>query len=67
MESGIVRLVLWALALGAGFLSIALGAILSYHWFNFGGNTMVSTIASILYGAGALTLVIILIALAASI
>ncbi len=67
MEGGIVSLVLWVLSLAAAISSVVLGAILSYHWFNFGSNTITPIAALIMYTTGCVLLITILIALAAAV
>lgn len=66
MESGTLSLVLWAISLAAAVCSTLLGVILSYHWFAFGSNNVVSITALLIYATGALSLVVTLIALAAA-
>lgn len=66
MESGTLSLVLCAISLAAAICSILLGVILSYHWFAFGSNTVVSITALLIYAAGVLSFVVTLIALAAA-
>ncbi|OGG73325.1 hypothetical protein A3A38_01380 [Candidatus Kaiserbacteria bacterium RIFCSPLOWO2_01_FULL_53_17] len=44
----------WAIFLGAMMLSIALGIILSFHWFRYARNQTVSLVAALIYGGGCL-------------
>ncbi|MBI2610991.1 hypothetical protein HYW60_03600 [Candidatus Kaiserbacteria bacterium] len=67
MESGIASFLLGALSLGAAILAAALGVILSYHWFNFSGNAVVSLVALTIYTTGCVALIIALTALAAAV
>ena len=41
---------LWAIFIGATLLSVALGALLAYHWFRYAMNPTMSSTALIIYG-----------------
>lgn len=67
MEGALTSVILWVMSLAAAVVSVVLGTILAYHWFNFGSNKTVSLVALILYAGGCCALLIGLIALAAAI
>lgn len=67
MEGTLPSLVLYALSLAAAISAGALGAILSYHWFAFGSNRVVSITAVAIFSAGSLMLIIALVALASAV
>lgn len=67
MEGGIVNVILGAMTLGAAAISVVLGTILAFHWFSFGSNSVVSSIALTLYIGGCSALLIALIALAVAV
>lgn len=58
--SGFFPVVGWAIFLGALALSIALGVILGFHWFSYARNDGAALTASIVYGAGCLVIIIML-------
>lgn len=58
---GFFSLLAWAIFLGATALSIVLGIILSFHWFKYSMNPNGAMIASIVYGAGCLVILTLLI------
>lgn len=66
MESGTLGPMLWAFSLAAAICSTLFGVILSYHWFAFGSNNVVSIAALLIYASGALILIVALVALAAA-
>ncbi len=64
MESGVASgffpLLGWAIFLGALALSVALGVILGFHWFNYARNDGMALTASIVYGAGCVIILVML-------
>ena len=64
MESGALPgffyLLAWAIFLGATALSIALGFILNYHWVNYARNASATFVATIIYAAGCLIILAML-------
>lgn len=64
MESGVVSgffpLLGWAIFLGALLLSIALGLILGFHWFNYARNGSAALTASVVYGLGCTVILMML-------
>ena len=66
METGTLG-VLWVLFGAASLLSLALGIVLTYHWFNYSTNVVIPFVATMLYTAVCLTLLISLLALALSV
>lgn len=57
---GFFALLAWAIFLGATTLSIVLGIILSYHWFQYARNQTISLVAALVYGAGCLLILLML-------
>ena len=53
---------IWAIFFGTTALSLALGALLTYHWFTYAQNRAVSLIALTLYGSVLCALLIALLA-----
>lgn len=58
--SGFFPLVGWAIFLGALLLSVGLGVILGFHWFNYARNDGAALTASIVYGIGCAIILIML-------
>jgi hypothetical protein len=58
METGVVSgffpLLGWAIFIGSCALSVTLGGVLSFHWYKYAMNPSVATIGTIVYGAGCL-------------
>ena len=50
----------WAVFIGATLLSIALGAILFYHWRRYTMNPQVASLATLIYAIGTGILLIVL-------
>jgi len=59
-------LVLWVLAFAALFVTVILGAILSYHWLRFSMNTVVSTAAIGVFAAVSGVLLVVMFGAAAA-
>ena len=57
---GFFSLLAWAIFLGAAALSVVLGVILSFHWFRYAMNPSIAMISTVVYGAGTLLLLSIL-------
>lgn len=64
MESGVVSgffpLLGWAIFLGATALSATLGIILSFHWFKYAMNPRVAMTGTIIYSAGCVVILALL-------
>lgn len=64
MESGVVSgffpIFGWAIFLGATALSVTLGGVLSFHWFKYAMNKSAATVGTIVYGAGCLVILSLL-------
>lgn len=60
VASGFFPFLGWAILLGSLILSIGLGVILGFHWFNYARNTGAALTASIVYGAGCLIILVML-------
>lgn len=64
MESGVVSgffpLLGWAIFFGASALSVALGVILSFHWFRYAMNPSMAMTGSIIYAAGCVIILALL-------
>lgn len=64
MESGVVSgffpFLGWAIFLGGLALSVALGVILSFHWYRYAMNSAVATTATIIYAAGTFVILFML-------
>lgn len=52
--SGFFPLLGWAIFLGSCALSVTLGGILSFHWYKYAMNPSAATIGTIVYSAGCL-------------
>ena len=63
---GVVSAFLSVVCLAALGLTVAVGIILSYHWFKYGMNPIVATLAIIVYSMGCLFLLLILFGIATS-
>ncbi len=57
---GFFSLLAWAIFLGATALSVVLGVIVSYHWFRYARNETASLVAAVVYGAGCLLILLML-------
>jgi hypothetical protein len=64
MESGVVSgffpMLGWAIFFGASALSVTLGIILSFHWFRYAMNPSMAMMGTILYGAGCVIILALL-------
>ena len=50
--AAILPLLTWAVFIGATLLSIAVGAILSYHWRRYTMNPPIASLATLIYAIG---------------
>ncbi len=58
--SGFLPLLGWAIFFGALALSFALGIILSFHWFKYAMNPSAAMMGTILYCAGCVIILALL-------
>ena len=60
VASGFFSFLGWAILLGSLILSVGLGVILGFHWFNYARNNGAALTASIVYGGGCLIILAML-------